>query len=149
MIQLEPLEFFPDGNPRQPLLQEAIDKYCEQEFGQRVAFSQDIKTWAAVSQEENGWKVHGLVSIRLMLDCHTFHVTAPSEEGDRQKVEGEREIARTVRDLLLLRASSFIQDHYGRKSRVMVYVSAEKERYWKSFLRMIKAKPANRYELEV
>jgi len=138
-----PVEFFEGStNPKNPHLFDAVQKYCENEFGGRIPLHGNLKAWAVVSESDEGYTVHGLTILRFMLDCPTFHVTSADDE------EG-RELARGVRDMLMKRAAAFLQDQFGVGTRIMVHVAPEKERFWRGFLRLIRAKPANRWEVEV
>jgi hypothetical protein len=148
MLQVLPLEFYQSANgaappPRDPLLFEAVQKFCEKEFGERRQFQFDFKTWVVVSHDDSGYVVHGITSLRNMLDLYIFHIAPAGEDKEA------RDQARNVTFLLHGRASAFIQDQFGKGSRVQVFVAPAVERFWKGFLRMIKAKPSNRWELEV
>lgn len=142
-LAILPLEFFDNTtNPKNPHLFEAVEKYCKQEFGGPLVLNANLKNWVVVTHDDAGYHVLGLTSLRYSLDCPTFHVTAAEDE------EG-RELARKVRDLLMTRAAAFLQDQFGVGTKVTVIVKPESERFWASYLRMIKAKPANRYEVVV
>lgn len=148
MKQVYPLEFFISVNgstppPRDPLLFEAVQKFCKEQFGAEREFHNDVKTWVVAEHGDAGYLVHGITSLRVMLDCYTFHVRPPGDDRE------SRDEAVQVRNKLLERAVSFIQDKYGCHSRVLVYVDSKVERFWRGFLRLIGAKPAGRWEVEV
>jgi hypothetical protein len=142
-ITIVPIEFFENStNPKNPHLFEAVQKYCEREFGSKVGLDKNLRNWAVVSEDDSGYVIHGLTSLRFMLDCPTFHVTAAEDK------EG-RELARKVRDMLMNRAAAFLQDQFGVGTRIQVHVAPTAERFWRGFLRLIGAKPANRWEVQV
>jgi hypothetical protein len=136
-VQILPVDFFPSTtNPVNPLLYEAVQKWCKERFGAAPELHKELKTWVAVSHGDEGYRVHSLVSARLGVDCHTFHVDKADD-------------AAMIRDAMLTRAASFIADQFGAGTKVMVYVAPEKERIWRRFLKLIRAVPANRWIVEV
>lgn len=144
MIFAYPLEFFPNStNPKQPLVFEAAQVFCEQQFGSRMDLADsNHKTWVVIKRDNDGEKVIGISRFRRVLDIPLFHV-APGE------TDGAREEARQVRDILTGRMWSYAQDQFGAGGEVMVFIDPKTERFWKSYLRLIRAKPANRYILQV
>jgi len=116
-LRVVPVLFLPDSNnPVDPHLHDAVQAYCEREFGYKLKLSNAIKTWAVVSEDDSGYVVHGLTSVRYSLDCPTFHVTPGTDDASEEK-------ARTVRDLLFARAYAFLQDGFGPGSVVTVHVA--------------------------
>lgn len=145
MIFAYPLEFEPNStNPRQPLLLDAANAFCEEQFGHRLDLANsNLKTWIIIKRDTDNEKVIGISRFRRVLDIPVFHV-APG--GD---TESGRNEARQARDLLTSRMWSYAQDQFGAGGEVMVFIDPATERYWKSYLRLIRAKPANRYILQV
>lgn len=144
-ISVFPLDFDQQGNPKDRFLFDAAQKFSEKEFGKPVQQGGMVKTWCAVEYSDSGegYRVVGMTTIAFALDCQMFHV----EAGD-DSVES-RDAARAVRDALMARASSFIQDQSGVGTEIMVFVSPKQERFWKGYLRLIGATPANRHIVKV
>lgn len=144
-MTLQVLPFnFENGVPADRILFDAVQAFCEKEFGQKVRFDKNIKTWAVVKSSEDGegFEVIGLTSLAYALDCPVFHVAASDDDAGREE-------ARKVRDMLMGRASTFIQDYAGLGTEVLVYVKPETERFWKGYLRLIGAKLSNRFIVKV
>lgn len=147
-LQVLPLEFFNSTNgaappPRDPHLFEAVQNFCKEEFGEERQFHNHIKAWVAVEQVDSGYAVQGIVSLRNRLECDTFHIRTGGDS------KGERDQAKAVRNMLLMRAVGSIQDTFGRGAAVLVFVDPKADRFWRGFLRLIGAKFANRYEVQV
>jgi hypothetical protein len=142
-MQIIPIEFeVGTGAPRDPHLYDALQKYFEQEFGSRQLISNNIKTWAVVEHDNDGYKILGVTALRYMIDCPMFHVSeGRDEETWKRAVE--------ARDMLFNRARAFLQDQAGTGTRVMVYVAPLAQRLWKGFLKKAGAVPANRFEVGV
>lgn len=144
-FQVLPL-LFVNGNPEKPQdpkLFEAVQQFCEQEFGKRLTPTSFTNIWVSVTSDNSaGYVVEGITGIALALDCPLFHVQA---EDDQDK----REHARTVRDALMMRAASAVQDKFGHGAEIMVHVEPEKQRFWAAFLKLIGAKAANRFVVKV
>lgn len=141
-----PLEFEPNStNPKQPQVFDAAQKYCQQQFGHELDLANPgMKTWVVIKtdKEGDGFKIIGISRFRRVLDIPVFHVTkAETEDG--------REEAREVRDMLTSRMWSYAQDQFGAGGEVMVFIDPTTERFWKGYLRLIRAKPAHRYTLQV
>jgi len=140
-----PIHFDPSGNPMDRNLYDAAQAFCKREFGKEVNFRGNVKTWARVkiSDEGDGYEVVGMVALGQVIDCHMFHVKPGGEDEDSRKE------ARQTRDALMARAAGFIQDYAGTGTDVLVYVSEEQRPWWAGFLRMIRARPANRFIVKV
>lgn len=144
MIYATPVDFEPNGNtPKNPHLHDAVQKYFEKEFGGRVPIGNNLKTWAIVSEGEQGeYVVHAAGSLRFQLDCPIFHVTAG-------ETEEQLELSRKTRDMLMGRMASFLQDQFGVGTKVNVFVHPDATKMWSGYLRMIGAKDASRWEVQV
>lgn len=135
ILRTLPVNFFEGStNPVDPFLFEAVNKFCDAEFGQRLNLYTQAKVWALVEGEE----VVGLTTMQMTPDIPTFHVSRGSDS------EEHRERARKGRDLLTNRLVSFTQDNWGCGKEVHVFVDPSVERFWKPFLRLVRARPANR-----
>lgn len=144
-----PIEFEPNStNPKNPQVFDAAQDFCQQEFGHHLDLNPG-KAWAVVKPGESGPDVIGLSQLVRSLDIPTFHVAKALETGEREKDEAALQEVRTARDLLTGRMWSYIQDTMGTGQLVTVRVAPEVERYWKSYLRLIRAEKANRYILQV
>lgn len=148
-----PIEFESNStNPKQPLVFEAAQKFCEEQFGKRLDLADSrLKTWVVLKTEESGdgFKVIGLSQFRRVLDIPTFHVAKPDESLTDEASEAAKEEARSVRDLLTTRMRGYAQDHFGAGQDVFVFIDPATERFWKGYLRMIHAESAHRYILKV
>lgn len=145
MIFAYPLDFLPNSTaPVKPEVFEMAQKFCEQEFGERQNLNDGVKTWVVIKRTADEEKVIGVGTFRVALDIPRFHIKPADDEDEAGKQE-----ARQARDALTARMWSFSQDKYGPEQDVFVYIDPKSERYWKSYLRMIRAKPAERYKLIV
>ena len=146
-----PVEFLPGSNaPKQPDIFEAAQKFCEEQFGKRLDLSTpSMKTWVVLKLEDGDAKVIALSQFRRVLDIPTFHVAEAVDMGDKEADEAGKQEARNARDLLTSRMWGYAQDSFGARQEVMVFIDPATERYWKAYLRMIGAKPGNRYILNV
>jgi hypothetical protein len=146
MIFAYPLDFLPNSTaPKQPLVFDAAQKYCEEQFGHSLDLSDSgMKTWVVIKKDKDGdgFKIIGISRFRRVLDIPVFHVT-PSETE-----EGKQE-AREARDMLTSRMWGYAQDQFGAGGEVMVFIDPASERFWKGYLKLIRAKPAHRYTLQV
>ena len=143
---LLPLDFN-DGVPKDRILFDAVQVFCEAEFGVKLNLAKNGKTWAAVkvSDTGEGYEVIGLTSIAFAIDCPVFHVKPAADDAN----PAQHDAAKAVRDKLMERASAFIQDSYGPGTEVFVHVAPDVERFWKGYLRMIGAKPSNRVIVKI
>ena len=144
-----PVEFEPNStNPKSPQVFDAAQDFCQREFGKSLNLVLG-KAWTVVRPGESGPEVIGLCQLVRSLDIPTFHVAKPLETGGCENDKAALQEARTARDLLTGRMWSYIQDTMGTGQSVTVHVAPEVERYWKSYLRLIRAERANRYILQV
>jgi hypothetical protein len=94
--------------------------------------------------EPEYFEVMGLLGCRNTVDFQLFHTTPISQDREGMKQVHE------ARDAMIARGKAFCSDSlYMTGQSVLVYVSSEAERYWRGFLKKIKAKQANRYTLEI
>lgn len=151
MIYAVPVDFDQQTNaPKDPHLYEAVQKYFEREFGEKAFISRNLKTWAIVSEGEQGeYIVHAAGSLRFQLDCPLFHVTAPMKAEDKEQSKAAHDHARSVRDMLMGRMASYLQDTFGTGTKVNVFVHPDATKMWNGYLQLIGAKPANRWEVQV
>lgn len=148
-----PVEFFPNStNPKSPAVFDAAQKFCEEQFGHRLELADSTtKTWVVIKTEESGegFKVIGLSQFRRVLDIPTFHVAPADESLEGDALEAAKQEARSSRDMLTTRMWGYAQDHFGAGQDVFVFIDPKTERFWKGFLRLIRAVPSNRYKLVV
>lgn len=143
-LRIEPVLFDQSGNPRDRILYDAVQEFSKRESGKQASFVGQGMAWAVVRQnaEGDGYEVLGLSRIAFAVDAHIFHV----KQGVDQETRNE---ARRVRDMLVTRMSGYIQDTAGPGTDALVHVEASQERFWQGYLRMIGAKPANRWIVRV
>lgn len=143
-VFVQPVNFDAQGNPLDKILYDAVQKFAEVEFCRQIDFKGVGKAWAVVKMTEvgDGYEVIGISRLAQPVDCHIFHVREGLDDA-------EREEARNVRDLLTGRMVSYIQDFYGVGTEVFVHVAPAQERWWKSYLRLLRARPANRWIVKV
>lgn len=145
MIFAYPLEFFPGSTaPKNPALFEQAQEFCVTEFGERQNLNDGAKTWVVVDREGEKEEILAIGTFRVALDIPRFHVKAAADDNEKA-----RDKARKARDTLTGRMWSYAQDTYGPERELFVFIDPKAERYWKSYLRMIGAKPAERYKLIV
>lgn len=148
-----PVEFEPNStNPKHPQIFDAAQKFCEEQFGHRIDMAPgSLKTWVVIKTEESGegFKVIGLSQFRRVLDIPTFHVAPADETLTGDEHEAALQETRNVRDMLTSRMWGYAQDQFGCNQDVFVFIDPATERFWKPYLRLLRAKPANRYILTV
>jgi hypothetical protein len=146
-ILILPLDFDANGLPKDRILFDAMQKFCTDEFGRPRDFRGASKTWAVVevSEQGEGYEVIAGGTLAFAIDCPFFHIKRPADDAADQDFEK----ARHVRDLLVTRMAAYVQDNTGPNTEVMVFIAPEQQRFWASYLRMLKAKPSNRFIVKV
>jgi hypothetical protein len=136
--------FDQQGNPRDKILYDAVQEFANREFGNPINFAGPGQAWAVakLSEEGDGYEVIGVSRLTMRADCHLFHIKLGEEEIIRED-------ARRARDMLTGRMTGYLQDTAGPGMEVMVHVEESQERFWKGYLRMIGAKPAQRWLVKI
>lgn len=135
-----PLDFFEGStNPKNRILFDSVQEFCNREFGEPLDLHTNLKCWVAAELADTGYEIVGLTTMRLTPDVNTFHVT----RGDDS--EEARTRARQARDMLTGRLTTFTQDNWGTGKEVFVFIDPKVERFWRPYLRLIKAKPSDRH----
>lgn len=140
-IRMHPIEFTPDGKPRDVPLHAAAVSYFKTQFGYEPDFRKYGKAWAVVDLESQ--TIVGLGGLETVIDCTLFH--CPPVE---QTKDGLRR-AEQVRDLMVGRMMAHLEDTGFIGSQVLIYVSEMAERIWHGFFKRIGATKANRYSLPI
>jgi hypothetical protein len=129
--------------PRDPYLAAAVDAFCEKQFGEVHDFRPYLRAWAVVLESApECYEVLAVGAGRNTPDFPVFHV-AEAEERDG------RDLAREATACLMGRMRSFCEDNGFRRKTVLIYVAEKAQKRWASFLRMIGAKSADRFEVEI
>ena len=146
-VVLRPLDFNAAGEPVDGALHAAAQVFCEKEFGAKRDFKYYARCWAvlATKPEDSAYfEVMGLLGGRNTFDVQLFHVIPLSLDKEGMVLTHE------ARDKMIDRARSWCSDAlYLSGQSVLVYVDPKTERYWRRFLKQIKAEPANRISVVV
>lgn len=136
------IDFVRNGSetyPRDKLIHDAAQEFCQQEFGNVYDFSLLARAWAVLDEDSKVTAVGGLVNI---VDCPIFHVGKPdSRQGLIKAIQS--------RDLLFARLHGNLEDAGLSGARVLINVESQAEKMWANYLKRLKAEPAHRYMLEI
>lgn len=143
-LKMTPVDFTPEGKPRDEQLRDATQAFAEKEFGDKLDFAYYARVWSVQTVNEAGeTTVIGLLGVRNAIDVCMFHVVPPSLDKEGLK------IAEQARDLMFIRGHGYLADLGNTGHTVMVYVAAGAQRYWRRFLKKIGARPADRFEVTI
>lgn len=144
-----PLDFYRDGAnvvPSDDALWDAVRSFSVLQLGEPAKPDIYVRFWAVVEEtgvEENPYEVFGIASVWHVVDVPLLHVYTPGKDKD------DRHKARAVRDLLVGRLRSWCQDQGLSRKTVLVSVAADAQRKWMGFLKLIGAKSADRWTVEI
>jgi hypothetical protein len=145
-LRMTPIDVDRDGNPRDEKLGAAVQIFCQKELGEPLVFSYYIRVWAllAVRPDDADYlEVIGVTGIRNTPDCSLFHIVPLTADKPGLK------LAEQARDLAVYRLYSYLEDVGQKGNTVLIFVSESAQRYWRRFLKKIKAEPANRFSLKI
>lgn len=145
-LRMTPIDLNEKGEPKEPKLEAALQRYCEKEFGSLINISYYMRVWAIMvvrPSDPEYFEVIGVTSMRNQADCPLFHITPPTIDKAGFKV------AEQARDMAVYRMYAYLEDVGMRGTSILIYVSEGAQRLWRRFLGKIKAKPANRFELPI
>lgn len=135
-----------EGKPRDEKLGAAVQAFAEKQLGSKIVFPYYLRVWAILAireDDEDYFEVVGVTSLRNSPDCPLFHIAPLTSDKAGLK------LAEQARDLAVYRMHSYLQDAGLSGGTVLIYVSETAQRYWRRFLKRIKAKPANRFEMRI
>jgi hypothetical protein len=142
-LRMTPLDFRPDGAPRDARLYESAKTFYENQFGETLDHAYYGRLWAAEAVCDDRVQVVGITGIRGTYDIPTFHVIPVSQDREGFK------LAEETTAMMYFRLNNYLADLGNRGSTTMIYVAPQVERLWRRFLKRVGGKPANRWEVEV
>ena len=138
-IRIDPLEWnVGTGEAKDLALFEAIMRFAEKEFGERLANLGSYQRVYAVRNEAG--EVIALSGAVVRFDIPLFHVGNPNP-SDRAAIRD----ALAGSDLLYNRMKHYIEDAGGRGFDAFVYVAPDASNRWEKFLARIGAVEAHRH----
>ena len=146
ILRMVPVDLDKQGEARDPKLAAAVQAFAEKELGVKITLAFYYRLWAILlvkPSDPDHYCVIGLTSLRFVPDCSLFHIVPPTADREGMK------IAMQARDLAVYRLHSYLEDQGHRGGNVLIYVSQGAQKLWRNFLTKIKAKPSDRFEMEI